>query len=442
MSLSYTLRGCFVFVILSSFMPVWASAADSASLIKQAQAALQQNNAQQAYNTLSSGELEFAGDPDFDYWFGLSAVRAGEAGRASFALERVVIQEPGHAGARLELATAYLQLGQRDAASEQLDKLEAMNPPPEAQKRIDALNAELNRQHAKNEPRRNGGYVGVEIGDDSNVGTWPEGLEFFPGATLDAVNSLFYNVKGGYWHRFELAPDQVVTVSGNLLLRRNDEDEAEQFNQDYLGGMAEWVKDVDGESELAASVELSGLNLDGESYYKSYGAGTQWRQSVSEHARFISGLSVRKLDFDVDKYDYMATRLLGRITQKPGTRWDLNFDFTLDYEAADNDRAGGDAVVYGINGMAWYRLTPKQRVGTMLAYSHADYRADYRLGEAINAQTGGRDDDRLTASLLYDWFPGQRWQVRGQALYRDQESSLDAFTYDQTVLSAGLNYYF
>lgn len=447
MSLSHNLRGYFLFaalVLASTAMlaPTSALAADPAPVIAQAQSELQQGRAQQAYQIMSASELEFAGDTEFDYWFGLCAVRAGEAARASFALERVVVQEPNHAGARLELATAYLQLGQRDAASEQLDKLERMNPPPEAEQRISALNTELNRQRDNNSPRRNGGYVGLELGDDSNVGTWPEGLEFFPGASLDAIDSLFYGVKGGYWHRFEVAADQVVTVSGNVLLRRNDEDEAEQFDQDYLGGVAEWVKDVDGASEVAASVELSGLNLDGESYYKSYGAGTQWRHSVAENARFISGLSVRKLDFDADKYDYMATRLLGRVTHKPTGNWDLSFDFTLDYEAADNDRPGGDALVYGISGMAWYKLAPKHRVGTALAYSLADYRADYRLGEAINTETGARDDDRFTASVLYDWFPGQRWQVRGQALYRDQESSLQAFTYDQTVLTAGLNYYF
>lgn len=447
MSLSHTLRGYFLFAafILAEsvmVMPSAAFAADPGPVIAQAQSELKQGNAQKAYDTMLASELDFAGNAQFDYWFGLSAVRAGEAARASFALERVVAQEPNHAGARLELATAYLQLGQRDAAAEQLDKLEQMNPPAEAQKRIDALNTELNRQRANNGPRRNGGYVGLELGDDSNVGTWPEGLEFFPGATLEAVDSLFYGVKGGYWHRFQVAADQVVTVSGNLLLRRNDEDEAEQFDQDYLGGVAEWVKDIDGASELAATAELSGLNLDGDSYYKSYGAGVQWRQNVDENARFISGLTVRQLDFDLDKYSYMATRLLGRVTHKPAGEWDLSFDFTLDYEAADNDRPGGDALVYGIRGMAWYKLAPKHRVGSALGYSHADYRADYRLGEAITIQTGARDDDRFTASVLYDWFPGQRWQVRGQALYRDQSSSLDAFTYDQTVLTAGLNYYF
>lgn len=447
MSLIHKSFGKFLFaVLLMAGLAVWgpspAIAADSAAVIDQARSALAEDNAQQAYDTMAASELDFAGDAEFDYWLGLCAVRAGEPARGSFALERVIAQEPNHAGARLELATAYLQLGQRDAASEQLDKLDQMSPPTDAQRRIDALNAELNRQRQNSAPRGNGGYVGIELGDDSNVGTWPEGLEFFPGLSLEAIDSLFYGVKGGYWHRFTVAADQVVTVSGNVLLRRNDEDEAEQFDQDYLGGVAEWVKDVDGASELAATVELSGLNLDGESYYKSYGAGAQWRQDVADNARFISGLTIRQLDFDIDKYDYMTTRLLGRVTHKPAGEWDLSFDFTLDYEAADNDRPGGDALVYGISGMAWYKLAPKHRVGTALTYSRADYRSDYALGEAINLEAGARDDDRLTASVLYDWFPGQQWQVRGQALYRDQTSSLEAFTYDQTVLTAGLNYYF
>ncbi|MDF1779980.1 MAG: tetratricopeptide repeat protein [Alcanivoracaceae bacterium] len=436
-----------LFRVSSLFGALWllsplAQADALADLISQAQADVQQGKAQQAYESLAAEEPNYAGNADYDYWFGLTAVRAGQPARASFALERAVLEKPNHAGARLELATAYVQLGQRDAAADELEKLETLNPPPEAQQRIDAINKELNRQASNERQRRNGGYVGAEVGNDDNVGTWPEGLEFFPGATLSAVDSTFVSLKGGYWHRFDLAPDQKLTLSGNAMFRRNQEDEAEQFDQDYLGGRAEWVKDVDGRNEWAVSADLSGLNLDGESYYTMYGVGTEYRQQVSDSAKFITGLQVRQVAFDLDVYDYMATRLLGRITNKPSARWDLSFDFTVDYEAADNGRAGGDSVIYGISGLAWYQLAAKHRFGSSLGYSKVGYRSDYEVGQAINGDSGSRDDDRVTVSLLYDWFPGQRWQVRGQALYRDQQSSLDAFTYDQAVISAGLNYYF
>lgn len=441
MSLSQFLRVCVFGGVLLGLTPL-AQAGAVEDLIAQAQAALQAGDAAKAYDTLAAAEPDYAGNVEFDYWFGLSAVRAGEAGRASFALERVVLEKPNHAGARLELATAYMQLGQRDAAADELEKLETMNPPPQAQQRIDAMNKELNRQATNERKRRNGGYVGVEYGDDDNVGTWPQGLEFFPGASLDAIESTYAAIKAGYWHRFNVAADQKLTVSANGQFRRNSEDDAEQFDQDYLSARAEWVKDLDGRKELALTADLGTLKLDGEDYYLMYGAVGEYRMKVSDTSRFTTGVQLRQFDFDLDQYDYLQTRILGRLNHRPSNKLEATFDFTADYETADNARAGGDAVVFGINGLVWYNVAVKQRLGASLGYSRAAYRRDYALGQAITTETGPRDDDRLSSSLMYDWFPGQSWQVRGQAMYRDQDSTLEAFTYDQTVLSLGLNYYF
>lgn len=428
--------------LLLGLCPLAAHADALSDLIQAAETALQDNDAQRAYTLLAEQEANYAGNVEFDYWLGLAAVRAGKPARATFALERVVMEQPNHAGARLELATAWLQLGQRDAASEQLDRVERLNPPQQAQAQIDALNRELNRQARNARQRRNGGFIGIEYGDDDNVGTWPEGLEFFPGFRLEAIDSAYGALKAGYWHRFDVAADQKVRLSANALVRRNDEDEAEQFDQDYLTGRAEWSRDLDGRNEIAAGIDLATLRLDGEDYYTLYGVTGEWRRAVSSATQLTAGIQVRQFDFDLDRYDYLMTRLLGRITHRPAPRWELSADITADYEASDESRAGGDAVLYGIAANAWYQHLPKHRVGAQAGFTRAAYRSDYRLGEAFTAETGARDDDRFMGALLYDWFPGQRWQVRAQAQYRDQSSTLDTFVYDQTVLSAGLNYYF
>lgn len=422
--------------------PAWAQADALTDVIEAAQSALQQGDAERAYTLLAEQEANYAGNVDYDYWFGVSAVRAGEPARATFALERVISEQPNHAGARVELAAAWLQLDQRAAAADQLDKVEQLNPPAEAQAQIDALNRELNRQARNARQRRNGGFVGIEYGDDDNVGTWPEGLEFFPGLTLETIDSGYGSLKAGYWHRFDVAADQKVRLSANALVRRNQEEEAEQFDQDYLTARAEWSHDLDGRNEIAAGVDLATLRLDGEDYYKLYGVNGEWRRVLSSATQLTAGVHVRQFDFDIDRYDYLMTRLLGRITHRPAPRWELSADITADYEASDESRPGGDAVLYGIAANGWYQHLPKHRVGAQVGFTRAAYRSDYRLGEAITAETGARDDDRFMGALMYDWFPGQRWQVRAQAQYRDQSSSLDTFVYDQTVLSAGLNYYF
>lgn len=442
---SLFMRGRVASALLLLLLSPFGHGAESelSRLLNEARAALEKNAVKYAWTTLSDAEPRFAGKVEFDYWLGLAGVRAGEPARASFALERVLAEQPSHAGARLELATAYLQLGRRDAAAAQLDKLERLSPPPAARTRIDALNEQLQRQTRLAGERNHGGYLGAEAGHDDNVGTWPEGLEFFPGATVEALESSFWSVKGGYWYRFDRAADEKIMLSANGLVRRNNDEAAEQFDQDYLNARAEWSRDLDGRNEIATSVEAAGLNLDGEAYYLSYGLGGEWRHRLEASTRLVGGLQIRQIDFDLDLYDYLLSRLTGRLTFQPLPRWRLALEGNLDYEAADEDRPGGDAAVFGLRAQAWYQVAARHRLGADVGYSQALYRSEYQPFEAIN-NTGAeeRDDDRLAAALVWEWFPGERWQVRTLAQHRDQDSSLEAFTYDQTLYSAGLNYYF
>jgi tetratricopeptide (TPR) repeat protein len=417
--------------------------ASPAELIRQARENLNAGKAQAAYDLLADREADYAGNANFDYWFGLAAVRAGKPARASFALERVIADNPNHAGARLELAAAYLQLGQRDAASAELDVLDKLNPPPEAAQRIAALNKELNRQERREGESRRGGYVGLELGHDDNVGTWPQGLELFPGATLDAIDSAYATVRAGGWYRLKPAADQKVTLSLNGQMRSNQEDDAEQFDQEYLSGRVEWSRDLDGRHEIAATVDLGALRRDGEDYYSLWGVGGEWRRKISASRKFVAGLQLRQIMFDADMFDHTVTRASARFSDQVAPRWSVAVDINVDYEAAENDRPGGDAALFGIHGSSWYQVAPRHRLGAQLGVGFASYRSDYLPGEAINNSVNeSREDLRLNTSLLWDWFPVSRLQVRGQAMYRDQDSTVEAFTYDQTVFSAGLSYYF
>ena len=59
-----------------------------------------------AWEMATRMEPEHAGDPEFDFWYGLAARAAGQRQQAVFAFERVVANQPGNARAKLELADA------------------------------------------------------------------------------------------------------------------------------------------------------------------------------------------------------------------------------------------------------------------------------------------------------------------------------------------------
>ena len=99
-----------VLVLLLVFSGRAISAEDP--VLNEALALIKSREYKSAYKMLEPLESERAGDVDFDYLFGVSAIDSGNVTRGVFALERVLAIQPNHAQARAEIARAYFQLGE------------------------------------------------------------------------------------------------------------------------------------------------------------------------------------------------------------------------------------------------------------------------------------------------------------------------------------------
>ena len=97
---------CLLFILLSVAMShtTWAYQAE----LGNAKNLLAQGENQSAYSQLRVTELEHSGEPEFDYWLGVSALRAGEPSHALMALDRAILRQPNHAGARMELSLIHI----------------------------------------------------------------------------------------------------------------------------------------------------------------------------------------------------------------------------------------------------------------------------------------------------------------------------------------------
>ncbi len=85
-----------------------------------------------AYALLTPLEDKYAGDVQFDYALGVAALDSGKADRATLAFERVLAVNPNYAGARLDMARAYFQLGDAERAKTEFLAVQASRPPAEA----------------------------------------------------------------------------------------------------------------------------------------------------------------------------------------------------------------------------------------------------------------------------------------------------------------------
>ena len=424
--------------LIAAAFSVQAALADPTALISAAKAELTAGNAEAAYSALQAEEAQYAGDIEFDYWFGLAANRAGKSGRALFALERVLAQQPNHAAARLELAVAYARLNLTDAARRELDILETQNPPKTAQAAIDELRSQLGLGDKARDMKKRLAYVTLEAGYDDNPGSWPK--DFGPFANIDPPASPYGGLSAGLRQRKDLSGNQYLQFSLNGMARRHTEtsnnpnDDASQFDQDFLGGRVEWAHDRNGRAELALAADVGYFGLDGERYYNYVGLETEWREQVSDSSRVLLTLSSRSMQFENDIYDNQHTRLRLGARHQLNRSWRLEVDVTAEYEAADGDRPGGDAIRASLRGAAWFQMQSRQRVGADLTLSRTEFNKPFTGDD--------RSDDRLVAGLNWEKSFSGFWQLRARAQYRDQDSSAPVYVYDQTSGSVALTRYF
>jgi len=138
--------------------------------LREADALLNNGKPADAYALLEPLEFERAGEVRFDYLLGITALDSGKADKATLAFERVLAVDPNFAGARLDMARAYYQLGDLQRAETEFNEVMKQNPPEAARITIQKyLNAIIAYEQAKQ--TRISGYVEGVVGHDSNVNT-------------------------------------------------------------------------------------------------------------------------------------------------------------------------------------------------------------------------------------------------------------------------------
>lgn len=157
------------FALLLSFaivFPLSALAADE--VLIRAKQQLDNGDAQGAYNLLIPLQSARAGDPDFDFLLGSSALALGKNTEAVFALERVLAVQPNSGPAREAIARAYYNLKEIESAKREFENVKKQDVPPEVSATIDRfLDAIAHVEESSKTVIH--GYVEVGIGYDSNV---------------------------------------------------------------------------------------------------------------------------------------------------------------------------------------------------------------------------------------------------------------------------------
>lgn len=256
-----------------------------------------------AYAKLAPLVRARAGDPDFDYAFGLAAADSGHRGDAIIALQRVIVLQPGNGPARAEIARVYALSGDIDTAKATFDTVvNDPSVPDPVRQRLDRLVRGYDRQ-IRGGGSEVSGFVDAEVGYDSNINT-ATGLTsitlpvfaFLGPATR--TRDGYGQVQAGLSASTGLS--RQTKLYGSLVGTTRDNFGGSAFSQDSLTPTVGVSYTTASRDVIAVSGQAQLFWLGRNAYRTSYGAIGQYTHRLAGgRALFVSGQYFR-LDYKQD----------------------------------------------------------------------------------------------------------------------------------------------
>ncbi|WP_346796568.1 hypothetical protein R5M92_13895 [Halomonas sp. Bachu 37] len=457
------LSGALLSITLTS--AAWAYQADLAG----AKDSLAQGDNQAAYSQLHASELEHSGNPEFDYWLGVAALRAGEPSHALMALDRAILRQPNHAGARMERIAALLQLDQRGAAEREIEQLQALSPPPDAQAAIARFQAEIDQRYqAENGPQHQG-RLGVDIGYDSNPQRFPNeiaidplqpdlrraveelidlGLEpegdpsQFDERVFSRDASTYQRLQGSYQGTFPIDEQSRILVNTVGQSQRYTQEDAQDYDLTIAQAQLGYQRDLNAQRVFT----LRGSALQGWSGRSQSRLLTRWgsevdlRHPIGSDSELTWRLGAQHNRFSAANNNYDAGRL-GVQLGTNHTAFRTRLSAQIENEWADSRRDGGDLVHLRLGAGIDYPLGDRHLLRADLNHRIRTYQDDgFALYNDFDSTT--RRDRIWQARLSWLYQFNKDWLLEASADAERRRSSVEFFDTRRYQAQLGLRYLF
>lgn len=411
---------------------VFGAEAPQGTLLAQARSLLASGDPASAFDLLSPHELSLAGQDSFDYLLGVAALDSGHPGEAIFSLQRLVGRKPGFAGARIELARAYYEVGDLELARAEFARLEADNPPPKVANTISNYLDAIEARSRKYRPSARY-YIDIGTGYDSNAPAATND-EFFGGFRLSPNNleqstSFAIATIGGAWTR-PLTPDSQLLIDASLNHRVNPS--THFVDSSNLATNIAWQWSGDEHSwRIGGHLRFSALDR---SYNKrDVGLGATYGYQVSDNLQLSAFVRAARLEFpdpvlqvrDVDRVS------LGTGFVRAFSSSRLNLTATVAQEDAQTPGSPYSNDMYSLHArQTWFQ-------GRTLWFVEAETgRVDYDT-QFFGQQ---REDDNysVSAGASFDSFPMEGWMTTVRGSYNEKDSTVSLYSYDRYELGITL----
>lgn len=388
-----------------------------------------------------------AGDPIYDYYFGIAAVDSGRASLGVLALERVLLSNPGNDLARLELARGYFVLEDYERAREEFQILASKDLPPAVKQSINKYLAAI-RDTDPEFRTVSKAYVEWSIGRNSNVNSSTDRDVLFPlfGQSVDPVLIRPDEAKSSNMSQLVVG----ASVSGpvlpglkyNLGVDLSQRQYASVDNFDQATGGINAGLEFSGDAvlyRLGAFAQQS--RLDNEKLRDTYGLLVEAVKPINKETSIRAGIGFAQLRYAETSQNRDAdlpTFAIGFNTFLGGAwKYGLDLSANLGREKNLKNRPDFSRDIFGIRAVLGFSPSPGWQGSLTYSYTKSKYDAEDPL--APNPDTF-KDENLhgLEFGLQYQLTKG--WSVRGEINYTQNVANITLYEYKQTTTFLKMRY--
>ena len=417
-------------------------------LTDRAKGLLDQGKAVEAFRLLDAVERERAGDPVFDLLLGIAAVDIGQNTRGVFALERVLVVQPGNARARAEIARAYLALGETKNARQEFETVQKQGVPDEVGLTIDRFLDTVDRIDSATRPTLRG-YLEGSFGYDTNINAGPNRdtvqiavpgfgkLEFDLAKESRSNKSAFGTLGGGLNYRAPINSSLAFVGGISGVLRdnfRNLSHDYDTLSADaYVGLVLNKDKNV-----FSLNAQHNHFELESDRYRTASGFSGQWQ--YNHDARNQSSAFVQYANL---RYQQQSIR--------NADRWVAGFGHAHGYRNGavtwlsaywvDESPKDGDVPWLGHDGPG-LRIGGQINLGARTVF-FANGSVEHRRYDAKDITFNVlRKDTQYDLSLGINYTPVRHWKITPKLSLTRNNSNTDLNDYHRETVSVTARYDF
>lgn len=426
--------------------PLNAIASSSDDITKQAQALIENNDYNGAYQLLTPVADTYSDEADFNYLYGSVLLKLKKYSLAVFALERALLIRPDHTQTMEALAQGYNEIKEFSKADQLFAKIKEKTPPTFFANTAQQLK---NLYLQTEDLYKFSSFLGTTLGYDSNLTSGPINSyitipaanqlgALFVGNDLQKDDDFFTTVNGGANLDFKVNDRYGINMgmygSHRLNYQRSDQDLA--FLSGWLGGSYQYDK-----NRFDLNIRRQSIWLSEEDYQDQYSAFGQWSRTLQTN-------TVLSLYSQLSTLRYPDAKTLDADSYLVGTalRHQLNLPFTplLSAELYGGElriKAGGDSAegYESIGGRLTSQLHFNENSEFLVMGTVEDRR--YKAENLYFLTTRGDKGYSVTGKYSHSLM-NKQLAVSVQTTWLLNESTLELYDYKRNLTALNLQWNF